>query len=63
VSIDALHAWDLEPEAAMRAQTELRQRLMLAWDGRPVASVAGVDVSLPGDLAWAAIVVLSFPAL
>jgi deoxyribonuclease V len=44
-------------------QNELRQRLVLAWDGRPVATVGGVDVSLPADRARAAIVVLSYPAL
>jgi len=61
--VSPLHSWDLEPAAAMRLQTELRQRLVLAWDGRPVDSVAGVDVSLPTDRARAAIVVLSFPTL
>jgi len=63
MSLPALHAWDLEPDEARRLQAELRQRLVLAWDGRPVSSVAGVDIALPGDRARAAIVVLSFPEL
>jgi deoxyribonuclease V len=63
MSAAALHPWNLEPEAAIRLQSELRQRLVLAWDGRPVSTVAGVDISLPGDLARAAIVVLTFPDL
>jgi deoxyribonuclease V len=62
-----LHRWDLVPEAARRLQAELRSQLVLAWDGRPVRTVAGVDASIPAGaeppMARAAIVVLSFPAL
>jgi deoxyribonuclease V len=58
-----LHAWDLAPADARQLQTELRQRLVLAWDGRPVHTVAGVDVSVPIDTARAAVVVLRFPEL
>lgn len=36
---------------------------MLAWDGRQVETVAGVDVSVKTEVARAAIVVLSYPAL
>lgn len=42
---------------------ELRNRLVLKWDGRPIHTVGGIDVSLPGDEARAAIVVLRFPEL
>jgi deoxyribonuclease V len=62
-----LHRWDLDPDAARRLQAELRSQLVLAWDGRPVATVAGVDASVHPDadppFARAAIVVLSFPGL
>jgi len=42
--IAKLHAWDLSPEEAARIQTELRTRLVLTWDNRPVATLRGVDV-------------------
>lgn len=61
--ITPLHPWTLDPEEGRRVQAVLRDRLVLAWDGRPVAAVGGVDVSLREDHAHAAIVVLSFPAL
>jgi deoxyribonuclease V len=58
-----LHPWNLSPADARQLQTELRDQLVLAWDGRPVTTVGGVDVSLPGEEARAAIVVLQFPSL
>jgi deoxyribonuclease V len=44
-------------------QAELRDRLVLAWDGRAVATVGGVDVSVREGRARAAIVVLGYPGL
>lgn len=63
-----LHPWDLDPAAARRLQAELRARLSLAWDGRAVSTVGGIDAAVPfgpegQQVARAAIVVLSFPAL
>jgi deoxyribonuclease V len=58
-----LHRWDLSPEEAIRVQIELRARLVIAWDGRAVGTVGGVDMSLANDKAHAAIVVFSFPEL
>ncbi len=58
-----LHAWTLDPDEAVRVQTRLRARLVLAWDDRPVAAVGGVDVDLAGGQARAAIVVLRYPDL
>jgi deoxyribonuclease V len=66
-----LHSWDLTPEEAVRVQTDLRQRLVLTWDNRPVATIGGVDVSIKADpstelgagSARAAIVVISYPEL
>ena len=58
-----LHSWTLEPKQAIAVQAELRDRLVLTWDGREVATVGGVDVSLKNDRARAAIVVLSYPEL
>lgn len=58
-----LHAWDLEPDAAARVQSELRERLVIHWDGRAVNTVGGVDMSLKEEKAHAAIVVLRYPDL
>jgi deoxyribonuclease V len=58
-----LHRWDLSPEEAVKVQAGLRQRLVLAWDGRTIRTVGGVDVSLKEESARAAIVVLSYPDL
>ncbi len=56
-----LHRWDLSPKEAIRLQRELSRRTILSWGGDEVRSVAGVDVSVKGDRARAAIVVLGFP--
>jgi len=58
-----LHPWKLDPEEAIQLQAQLRERLVLSWDGRPVTTVGGVDVSYTGDLACAGIVILSYPDL
>jgi deoxyribonuclease V len=58
-----LHTWDLAPRQAMAVQAELRGRLVLAWDGREIATVGGVDVSVKEGRSRAAIVVLSCPGL
>lgn len=57
------HAWDLSPEEAIRIQKEMRERLVLKWDGRPVRMIGGVDVSIQTEAARAAIVVIRFPDL
>ena len=44
-------------------QKELRERLILQWDGRPVHSIGGVDVSVKPETARAAVVVIRYPAL
>ena len=72
-----LHSWTLEPQQAMEIQTTLKTQLILSWDGRPIHTIAGVDMSLkdpaatinadsgtePDGIAHAAIVVFSFPEL
>jgi deoxyribonuclease V len=58
-----LHSWDLDPQQAIEVQRVLRERLVLAWDGRPVHTVAGVDASVKAGRTRAAIVVLRFPDL
>lgn len=61
--VTKLHSWDLTPEEAAHVQVELRQRLILTWDDRPVKTIGGVDVSIKPETARAAIVVLSYPEL
>jgi deoxyribonuclease V len=58
-----LHPWTLEPAEAIQLQSALRQRLVLTWDGRKLRTVGGVDMSVKGQAARAAIVVLSYPEL
>ena len=62
-NVNTPHAWDLTPAAARALQTQLREQLLLAWDDRPNHTVGGVDVSLQGDQARAAVVVLRYPDL
>ncbi len=59
----ALHPWPADPEQAIKIQLALRDRLVLAWDGRPVGRVAGVDVAYRGEEAQAAVAVLDFERL
>jgi deoxyribonuclease V len=58
-----LHAWDLSPEEAARVQADLRNRLILSWDNRPVTTMGGVDISIKPETARAAIVLLRYPDL
>lgn len=58
-----LHLWDVSPREAARLQSEMRERLILGWDSRPISTVGGVDVSTRTDAARAAIVVLGYPEL
>ena len=61
--IAKLHSWNLTPEEAIGVQKEFRERLVLTWDGRPITTIAGVDVSIKTEAARAAIVVLNYPEL
>ena len=47
----------------MRVQTKLRERIILNWDNRPVATIGGVDISIKTETARAALVVISYPDL
>jgi len=61
--IAKLHNWNLTPAEAVKVQKEMRDRLVLSWDNRPVATIGGVDVSIKGEYTRAAIVVLRYPEL
>jgi deoxyribonuclease V len=58
-----LHSWDVSAEEAIRIQKEMRERLVLRWDDRPVHTIGGVDISIQTDMARAAIVVIRYPDL
>ena len=57
------HSWDLSPEEAIRIQKEMRERLVLKWDGRSVSTIGGVDISIKTEAARAAIVIIRYPDL
>ena len=61
--IAKLHNWSLTPDEAARVQSELRSRLILTWEERPVATIGGVDISIKTETARAAIVVMRYPEL
>lgn len=63
MQVEALHSWTLDPAQAMQLQGELRRQIVLQWGGRHISTIAGVDMSLAGEKAHAAIVVLRFPDL
>jgi deoxyribonuclease V len=53
----------LHADEAVALQAMLREKLVLEWDGRAVNTVGGVDMSVAGERARAAIVVLRYPDL
>ncbi len=61
--VNKLHNWNLTPQEAARVQSELKSRLILKWDGRPVSTIGGVDISVKTETARAAIVVIRYPEL
>ena len=58
-----MHSWTLDPAEAMKVQAALRDRLILAWDGRDVRTVGGVDIGIKEDHARAAVTVFRYPEL
>src|SRR5215216_7456514 len=58
-----LHRWDLSPDEAIRVQKEVRDRIVLKWDKRPVTTIGGVDISIKPETARAAIVVIRYREL
>jgi deoxyribonuclease V len=61
--VTKFHNWNLTPQEAARVQAEMRERLVLRWDDRPVSTLGGVDVSIQTEHTRAAIVVLRYPEL
>lgn len=63
MKIVPLHPWNVSPLEAIRIQNTLRERISYQRDVEDVHVVAGVDVGIKGDMARAAVVVLSYPDL
>ncbi len=57
------HRWDVSPKEAVVIQRALAAEVRIEPLPQRVETIAGVDVSIRGDLAQAAIVVLRFPEL
>jgi deoxyribonuclease V len=62
---DLLHAWKVSPGEAIAIQQQLRRLIRQEWEQAvaEVKRVAGIDVGINGNVARAAVVVLSYPAL
>lgn len=58
-----LHPWDVPPAEAIRLQEVLRHQAVVENRLEEVATVAGVDVSVLGEVARAAVVVLRYSDL
>ncbi len=63
MKIEPLHAWDVSPAEAVELQQSLRAKVSTESSLTTVRTVAGVDVSIRGERAQAAVVVLDFPSL
>lgn len=65
MKIKRLHEWDICPKAAAALQRELAPRLVsdVPLRLKDIGTVAGVDVSVKGGVARAAVVVMSFPGM
>lgn len=67
VELAVSHAWDVSPDKARSIQErlapEVRRTPIQETLGRPVQTVAGIDVSIRGDVAQAAVSVLRLPDL
>ncbi len=57
------HRWDVTPKEAVSIQRALAAEVCDEPLAAPPQTIAGIDVSIRGDLAQAAIVVLRFPEL
>jgi len=63
VKIHHEHRWDLSPREAKEVQLDLEQYVVETSLGRPISSIAGVDVSVKANRVRAVAAVLSYPEL
>jgi deoxyribonuclease V len=57
------HRWDVSPAEAKEIQRQLRGRVLVQSLDRQPESIAGIDVSVRGEQARAAVVLLTYPDL
>lgn len=57
------HPWEVSPAQAQAIQNLLRSKLVIAPPTRQPENIAGIDVSIRGTMAKAAVVLLSYPSL
>ncbi|GAB4534777.1 MAG: deoxyribonuclease V [Anaerolineae bacterium] len=57
------HPWDISPQEAFELQSELAMRVERQLRLGPLRYVAGIDVSVRDEVAYAAVVVLDFSSL
>jgi deoxyribonuclease V len=60
---NTLHPWTLDPDEAIRLQEDLRQKLVLSWDGRKISTIGGVAFHETSGSVVAAIAVFRYPDL
>jgi deoxyribonuclease V len=63
MNTEAPHPWAVSIAEAKEIQLRLREKVRFETDWTDVSTVAGVDVGIKGDIARAAVVVLTFPSL
>ena len=63
MDIDAIYPWTHDIDEAIPLQDKLHERLVLAWDDRPIKTIGGIDVSYKGVYIRAAIAVFRYPHL
>lgn len=63
IDLHHAHPWDVSPTEAVAIQRDLAQHVRETSLPEPVETVAGIDVSIRGDLAQAAVVVVAIHGL
>jgi deoxyribonuclease V len=57
------HSWDLSPKEAIALQRELAPQIDMSDANATFHTIAGIDVGIKGEIARAAVVVMTFPEL
>ena len=63
MDVDTVFPWTYDIDEAIQLQNDLRGRLVLTWNDRPVNTIAGIDVSYSGVSVRAAIAIFRYPNL
>lgn len=57
------HGWNLSSQAAIALQRQLAKQVVIEVQFETIKTIAGIDVSIRGDIGQAAVVVFSYPSL